>query len=130
MKSVVFFACCKNEASQCNEPTIEGRHCGGRKTQHITFMNIFSFFKNLAKTIESEHDEVISLIVESDRIFSASVASTFFFSLRKRTLDTYILARQAKNSLLFINRFKFIDFRRHKKHKFAFLQGFFWFKVK
>ena len=92
-------------------------------------MSIFSFFKNLAKTIESEHDEVISLIVENDRNFSGNVASTSFFSLRKRTLNTYIHARKAKNSLLFINRLKSIDFRRHKKYKFAFLQGLFWFKV-
>ena len=85
--------------------------------------------QNFAKTIESEHDEVISLIVESDRNFSGNVASTSFFSLRKRTLNTYIHTCKTKSSLLLINRLKSIDFRRHKKYKFAFLQGFFWFKV-
>ena len=92
-------------------------------------MSIFSFFKNIAKTIESEHDEVISLIVESDRNFSGNVASTSFVFLKKRTLNSYIHARKAANSLLFINRLKSIDFRRHKKYKFVFLQGFIWFKV-
>ena len=111
MKTVVFSACCKNGALQTNGAMIKGPHYGGKKAQYVSFMSIFLFLKNLSKTIESEDDEVISLIVESDRNFSGNVASTSFFSPRKRTLNTYIHARKAKNSLLFINRLKSIDFR-------------------
>ena len=93
-------------------------------------MTIILFFQDLAKSIASEHDEVMTLIVEKVRIFCRIVASTTFAFLEKGTLGVYVFAARAIKSLLLLKCLKSIDFRRRKKHKFAFLQGFIWFKVR
>ena len=101
----------------------------GLKVQSFSFMTIISFFKNLAKTIECEHGEVMLLLVESDRNFSVIVASTSFSFLVTYTLNVYIHHRKQINLLLLENRLKSIDLRRWKKYNFSFLQEFIWFKV-
>ena len=129
MRNVVFSASCKKWALKWQEVIFKDCHHESSKVQCFRFMSIFLFLKNFAKWIACEHDELTSLIVESDRNFSRNVASTSFVFLKKLTLNTYFYARKAPNSLLFINCLKSINFRQHKKYKFAFLQGFFWFKV-
>ena len=129
MRNVVFSVYCKNEVLNCSEALFRGPERGGWNVQYFSFMTIILFFQDLAKSIASEHDEVMTLIVEKVRIFCRIVASTTFAFLEKGTLGVYVFAARAIKSLLLLKCLKSIDFRRRKKHKFAFLQGFIWFKV-
>ena len=76
----------------------------GLKNQNFSSMNIISFFKNLAKTIECEHGEVMLLLVENDRNFSVIVASTSLSFLVKYTFYVYIHSRKPIKLLFLENR--------------------------
>ena len=129
MRNVVFSTCRKNQAWNWWEVIIGPAHHVGLKIQSFSFMTIISFFKNLAKTIKCEHDEVMLLLVENDRNFSVIVASTSFSFLVTYTCYVYIHSRKPIKLLLLENRSKSIDLRRWKKYNFSFLQRFIWFKV-
>ena len=111
MRNVVFSTCRKNQAWNWWEVIIGPAHHVGLEIQSFSFMTIISFFKNLAKTIESEHGEVMLLLVENDRNFSVSVASTSLSFLVKYTFYVYIHPRKPIKLLLLENRLKSIKSR-------------------